>query len=101
MKRKALVSKSKNALATNSLFRAKPSLTSSFYASRHALTRQEAIERVVRQLKRKCRETSRPDLSVSLDEAGYLISLFQLQPEELSEAGLSYEQLKCLDKHFF
>jgi hypothetical protein len=100
MKRNALFEKGKNPLV-----RSKASLTSSFYASRSALSRQEAVERVLKQvnrkqIKRKYREGLRAGSNVSLDEVGYLISLFQLQPEELSEAGLSFEQLKCLEKHF-
>ncbi len=94
MKRHALFEKGKNSLA-----RSKASMSGNFYASRSVMSRQEAVERVLKQVNRKqIKRKSRESFCV--DEVGYLISLFQLQPEELSEAGLSFEQLKCLEKHF-
>ncbi len=39
------------------------------------------------------------ELSDTHPEALRLIELFQMEPEELTEAGLSYESLKTLERH--
>lgn len=39
------------------------------------------------------------ELSDAHPEALRLIELFQMEPEELTEAGLSYESLKTLERH--
>lgn len=39
------------------------------------------------------------ELSDAHPEALRLIELFHIEPEELTEAGLSYESLKTLERH--
>lgn len=59
------------------------------------LTRLEAIEQIVRQFKRP--SASRRPVG---QQVGYWIALFDIQPEELTEAGLTYEALQCLKSCF-
>jgi hypothetical protein len=54
-----------------------------------SMSRNQAIEQVQAQLKR----------SELHPEALRLIKLFNIIPEELTEAGLSYESLKTLERH--
>lgn len=54
------------------------------------LTRREAIRTIERQLRHSVRSA----------KACELISLFHIHPEELAEAGVSFEVLKALDPCF-
>jgi hypothetical protein len=56
-----------------------------------AMSRQQAIHRIRRLLQRSAAST----------QAEQLISLFNIQPEELSEAGVPFEVLKSLERRCF
>jgi hypothetical protein len=59
-----------------------------FFRAGERISRQEAIERIREYLA----------LSARHPEAVRLIGLFSIAPEELSEAGLSYEMLIALER---
>ncbi len=53
------------------------------------MTRRQAIRHVRQLLRLPCR----------IQAAVELIELFYIQPDELSEAGVTYEQLRALEEH--
>ena len=59
-----------------------------FLSQEGSLTREQAIERICQWLLSSCNHP----------EAQRLIGLFSIAPEELAEAGLSYEELKVLER---
>jgi hypothetical protein len=59
-----------------------------FLSQEGSLTREQAIERICCLLLLSCDDP----------EAQRLIGLFNITPEELAEAGLSYEALKVLER---
>jgi hypothetical protein len=68
--------------------RFKPAECPTFLNSGDCLTREQAIHRIRASLA-QC---------ISHPEAQHLIGLFSIAPEELAEAGLSYEILKVLER---
>jgi hypothetical protein len=73
----------------NQKIRVKSNHSPRFFREGERISRDEALSRIRHHM-----------ASVTLHpEALRLIELFNIEPEELSEAGLPYESLKVLEKH--
>jgi hypothetical protein len=73
----------------NQKIRLKSNTMPRFFREGECISRVDALEKICRHM----------EYAIMHPEAVRLIELFNIVPEELSEAGLPYESLKALERH--